>query len=331
MLSRFVNRPVSPVALGNVSAGGYVDTGLGAQYSRFFLTFEPVGAEPVVVHTHPAVLPVYEEAIQTFGNVSGVMIAPFYSTISTVAPTHRFTFSTAVNNVQLYRCITVEMLYLSKSVGPVSISTYGPESSAPFTAIVTCKPLFLEPYPALRYYTGNPGNATNLDTFVTSLVNLKEYAATELILNKQVQCQIKYEYHVGKEGLVVSAELLTDTTAPKYTLVANLVVGIPLGGAQNTVTVGIENLASYSKRAYVPRRGSHDELAYQTMPPIVLSCASLDEIQASGRLRYEHSILLTGEAAVNRYVVTVNVLEGSGNISIYDNEQEFAELAEYEQ
>ena len=319
---------------GNILADGYIEKNFNpAAASRLFMTFECDNPNnvPVIVKSVPSGAPTYEEALQIFGDSTGVMIAPFSVSIPQTTTT-RFTFTEAVNDVRTYSAQTADMIYLSRSVGPVSISTYGLEAVAPFTVAILCKPLFLEPFPALTFYQGPTGSATGLTAFIASLVGLYEWDATEKIVNKQVRCNVNYAYSsVANIGKVVSATAtISGDTAAKYTIVATLEIGIPENGFQDSVTICSENPADYTKRAYIPRRGSHDELGYVPMPPIVLSCENLNEVQASGRLRYEHSILLAEEAPVNRYSVSAYVLSGAGNVSIYDNQQEYAELPEYE-
>jgi len=335
MFSRFlVARNTSPY--GNVIAGGSITPSVSTNFSRYCMRFEcadPANV-PTIIKTYPTTSPTHEEVIRPFGDSGGVMLAPFFSNIN-ASTSVRITFSEAVNNVYVQDVTPGDMLYSSRSVGPVSINTYGPRAVVPFTVAITCKPLFLEPFPALRKYGGPIGTVSGLSAFFSSLVGDYEWNATEKVLNKEVRCGISYAYDsVASIGKVISATLrpayVTSGISQKYATVADLVIGIPEGGLQDSVIIGSENPANYLKRSYQPRRGSHDELGFEQMPPILLECTEVDEVQASGRLRYEHSILLLSEPPVNKYIVSVNVIEGAGNVSIYDNEQEYAELSEYE-
>ncbi len=331
MLSRFMKEAY--VVIGNIGAGGTYTLTNVFNDSRILFSFECAdpNAVPIVTRVYTSGGRTYSEALKLFGRSSGKMLA-MVNTATVDTESSVLTFSTAVNNLTVYYKQEVEMLYQGAAVGPVSISTMGEFSVAPFSVAILCKPLFLEPRPSLVYYKGPTGLATGLTTWIAGLVGQYEYAATESTINKEVKCQIVYAYStVANIGKVVSATpLIATDTAIKYTTVATLTVGIPEFGYQDPVIVGAENLSNYTKRAYVPRRGSHDELGYVPMEPIVLTCDSLNKVQASGRLSYEHSSLLLGEPAASKYIVTAFCLEGAGNVSIYTNAQEYAELPEYE-
>jgi len=332
MITKFMQASYSDV--GSIAADGTYNLYNFFNNSRILLSFDCAvsGVPPIITRTYTEGSRTYSEALKLYGRSSGKMVA-MLSTALNDDDLSVLTFSEAVDNLRVHYKQEASFISIGPAVGPVSISTMCQNADSPFVCVVLCKPLFLDAVPSLRFYTGPTGNVSGITALIAGLIGDFEYEAVETIINHEIRCNISYAYSTDADiGKVVSATLRSDVTdtMPKYSIVADLVVGIPSAGIQDSVIVGSENPANYLKRKYVPRYGTYDELGYVPMEPIVLECTDDGEVQASGRLIYEHSKLLTGEPDVSKYVVTLFCIKGAGNVSVYDNKQEFAELSEYE-
>ena len=226
------------------------------------------------------------------------------------------------------------VLIESRSVGPILVSTVSDSSDVPFTVVFTAQPLFLENIRYIQRYKGPTGDTTALAVKAASMPGLWEYDLVRKLLDYELRANISYVASSTDVGKVVSATVRSDygedDKAPKYAIAFDVVVNISSLGSQNSVVVGAENPANYTKRAYIPRRGSYDEMAFVPIQPVALRLTTKGAVAASGRLLYEHSNLLVQEPPCTKFIVTASVRAGRGVIYVGSDQIDFEELPEYE-
>lgn len=311
-------------------------TQVDSAFRSAFLTFECATGKPTATkysyYEGSLQVPLPDEPLSIFGDDSGVMVVPF--TLSSLGNVWYYVkLSKAVTDVKLYPSSAPMYLAMGKTIGPVSL-TSGAFDTQPFSVVLCAKPLFLDPVPYIEWYLG-PGTATSTVAVDWETDQIGEYSHVVVAdaIEKKIRIRLKYAVDNSNIGKVTAAIRLIDaeaTTCPQYTLAAEFTVGLPTGTTHGDVVIGAENPAEYTKRRYVPRIGRHDTMNFEPIQPVVLTVDDIGEVQASGRILYEHSALLVDEPPCTKYLVYICPFSGSGTLSIFSDPYEYAELSEYE-
>ncbi len=332
MYSRFVKKITSGVSLGSIGTSLFITAersdpisvvGLATsrgtsaihrgvnEYAELDLLFSPLGG--TMAYWHP------EFSLFDGTDYVGQSVVELYPDPA------------AFGNVTLQFCTRCRFIVPSNAVGPFFASTKCAGADAPFTVVFHAKPLFLEQIPPLVFFKKKVENVTLPDPWIVPDVS-NPYASIAIrqAVHYNVMLEIEYVVDAANVGKVVEVVEEKTGSVEKYTLAGRIKVGIPVGGHTEKRIVGRQNPADFTKRGYVPRVGSYDELGYVPMDPVLLNVEDLDETKASGRMVYEHSRLLLNEPRCTKYVVSVLCLEGAGVVGMGHLDNESVELSEYE-